>query len=343
MEIYSNEHLNPYRYKKDPVADKVINNYFSKSKELLQQHLDELIHNRSSLPKDADADLKQLFDDLKKTTEGFDQEELEKGQDFFDSNASDIMLLLGFMSLPYCYAAASGAEVLIRSKKILEEPEVRLTETAEFVFDVTKHGAFGPEGKAIVSILKVRLQHAASRWYIQESGDWDTETFGEPLNQEDMAGTNLAFSLITVRGLRKLGRFLEPERAFRYIGYWNKIGLLLGVDPDLIPDDNRKAFNLEKSIRARHFKISDPGVKLADALYNYYEKATLDTPLEGFTKTFMIYLLGDKIARQVGLKIDNYDRLVFKPYELFIKYRTFFFESQDSYANAYARFKEKKS
>ncbi len=339
MEIYSNEHLDSYRDKQDPAADKIIDSYYPDNKELLIEHLDKLTENKSVLPSGASPELKELFEDLKKTAEGFSQEELDKGQDFFDHYSSDIMLLLGFMSVPYCYASTIGAQVLTRTDGVLDAPETWVEENASFVVDVMSEGAFQPKGKAIVSILKARLKNAIIRWNIHQSGDWDTEAFGKPLNQEDLVNINLSFSLITVRGLRKLGSFLDPERAFRYIGYWNKVGLLMGVEASLIPDDNRKAFNLEKAIRARHFEPTQTGIKLADALYRYYEKATEDSQLEGFTKTFMIYLLGDKIARQVGLKIDNYDRLVFKPYELFVKYRTYFFEGQNSFPKAYSRFK----
>jgi len=340
MELLSSTELDAFRELQDPLADHVISKYFPADKNLLQSHLSALVTNSDSLPSDANEELKALYAAMKEAASSFDVDDLAAGQSFFSEHASDIMLLLGFLSLPYCYTAAYGAEVLVKSKRILEDPATRLMDTATFVFDVTSKGAFKPEGKALVGILRVRLLHAATRWYINHSGDWDITMMGQPINQEDMAGTNLSFSLMAVRGLRKLGKFLEPEKAFNYINYWNKIGLLLGLKPELLPESNKEAFHLEKQIRGRHFKSSDAGLKLTKSLYKYYEKAVADTPLDGLTKSFMIYLLGDKVASQLGLEIGNYDRIVFKPYQLFFNFKNFFFDSQDSYAKAFGRFKE---
>ncbi len=339
MELLSSTELDAFRELQDPLADHVISKYFPADKNLLQSHLSALVTNSDSLPSDATQELKVLYAAMKDATSSFDVDDLAAGQSFFSEHASDIMLLLGFLSLPYCYTAAYGAEVLVKSKRILEDPATRLMDTASFVFDVTIKGAFKPEGKALVGILRVRLLHAATRWYINNSGDWDSAVMGKPINQEDMAGTNMSFSLMAVRGLRKLGKFLEPEKAFNYINYWNKIGLLLGLKPELLPGSNKEAFHLEKQIRDRHFRSSEAGRKLTKSLYKYYEKAVADTPLDGLTKSFMIYLLGDKVASQLGLEIGNYDRIVFKPYQLFFNFKNFFFDSQDSYVKAFGRFK----
>lgn len=342
MELHTGKALDAFRELQDPLADQVIEKYFPADKNLLESHLGTLVTNGDTLSNDVMEELHLLYDSMKATSDSFDVSDLTAGQSFFNEYASDIMLLLGFLSLPYCYAAAYGAEVLVKSKRILEDPATRLMDTASFVFDVTAKGAFTSKGKALISILRVRLLHAATRWYINQSNDWDSAVMGRPINQEDMAGTNLSFSLITVRGLRKLGKFLEPSKAFCYINYWNKIGLLLGLQPDLLPESNKESFYLEKQIRSRHFKSSEAGLKLTKSLYSYYVKAVADSPLDGFTKPFMIYLLGDKVARQLGLEVSNYDRIVFKPYRLFMNFRNYFFESQDSYGRAFARFKTSK-
>jgi len=339
---YSEEILNSHRNEQDAAADKVISNYFPQDKESLQNHLDMLTRNDSKLPTGADQSLIDLLGAIQLSAGQIDLTELNNGQAFFSKYASDVMLLLGFMSLPYCYAAKYGAEVLVRSKRILENPAKRLMDTAEFVFDVTHPDAFKSNGKALISIIKVRLLHAATRWYINQDKTWDAETFGKPVNQEDMAGTNLSFSLITVRGLRKLGKPVLPIEAFHYINYWNKIGGLLGVVPELLPENNREASVLERNIRKRQFATSDAGNKLTMSLLKYYEVATVDTPIEGMSKSFMNYLIGDSISSLIGLKIEDYDRIVFKPYRLFISFQGYFFNAQDSYAKAYARFKEAK-
>ncbi|OEK04783.1 oxygenase MpaB family protein [Roseivirga misakiensis] len=339
---YSEDILDSLRFKQDELADKVIQQYFPQKKALLQEQLQGLVNNTDELSSNADQSLVDLLTSMRKQIDQLDEGVLAEGQAFFDEFASDIMLLLGFMSLPYCYAAKNGAEVLVRSNRILENPAQRLNDTAEFVFDVTHKNAFKPEGKALMSILKVRLMHAATRWYVSKDKTWDNKKFGAPVNQEDMAGTNLSFSLLTIRGLRKLGKLMTAESAFGYINYWNKIGELLGLDPLLLPENNREAAVLERKIRQRQFGYSEAGKTLTMSLLKYYEFATINSPLEGKVKTFMNFLIGNYISNMIGLEINDFDRAVFKPYQLFLGFRNYFFNTQDSYAAAYTRFKETK-
>ncbi len=252
------------------------------------------------------------------------------------------MLMLGFLSLPYCYAAAKGAEVLARSKRIMAEPGKRLLETAEFVFDVSQPGAFEEQGKGFVSILKVRLMHAAARWYVQQATDWDADYFGIPVNQEDMAGTNLSFSLITVRGLRKLGIVVLPNQSHDYIQFWNLIGARLGLKSELLPETNKEAYLLEKWIKNRHFEASDAGEKLTKSLLAYFAEATKDSPIEGRSQAFIQYLLGDQISEILGLKVDNFSRLSFRPFKELMKVKNVLLKKDDNYLNAFREFNQRK-
>ncbi|NJO02593.1 MAG: DUF2236 domain-containing protein [Bacteroidia bacterium] len=123
---------------------------------------------------------------------------MKRGLHFFQKYAPHLLAMLGYLSLPYCYAAANGAQVLQLSQRIRQDTKKRLLETSQFVLDVMEPGAFGPEGLGLVSALKVRLIHAAIRFHVLRSPKWDM-AWGLPVNQEDMGGTNGAFSWISVR------------------------------------------------------------------------------------------------------------------------------------------------
>ncbi len=324
----------------DPLADNVIAAYFPLNKHQLFEEMTGLSKNSDRLPKEVKPELRLLFDAMQNEAKQLPKEALDKGQMFFSQHASDIMLLLGMLSLPYCYAAANGAEVLIRSKQILENPEKRLLETAEFVFDVTSENAFQADGKAVVSIFKVRLMHAATRWYAKNMTSWDTKALGEPVNQEDMAGTNLAFSLIVIRGLKKLGKKVSSEEAFYYVNYWNQIGKLLGLDRSLLPENNKAAYVLERNIRERQFKTSESGRRLTKSLLNYFEKATFDSPLKGQSNALVAYLLGDQVAEMLGVSNSVFDKATFQPYKLLLQFQNMLSLRSDSYALAFKQFKE---
>lgn len=335
----SKKNLTLFRQQTDPLADAVISAYFPEKRQELQQAIDGLTSNSAELITSEETFL-ALYNDVQDKSEQLSPELLKAGQQFFNQHASDIMLLLGMLSLPYCYAAANGAEVLIHSKRILEEPEKRLLETAEFVFNVCSRNAFKPKGKALTDILKVRLMHAAARWYAKNTIDWNSETLGEPVNQEDMAGTNLAFSLIVIRGLKKLGKGISSDEAFSYINYWNQIGWLLGVNEQLLPASNKQAYVLERNIRERQFRPSESGRRLTQSLLRYFEIATKESPLKGQSTTMVSYLLGDQVSDMLGLKSSIDDTMLFQPYKYFFKFQNALSLRNDSYAAALKQFKE---
>lgn len=338
---YTNELLDRSRNIQDDLADAVIAFYFPKQKGELRELLQAIDGNGYEPAKSVPECFRALWQNVYKNPVLSDRDLQQKGQQFFSKHSSDLMLLLGFLSLPYCYAAANGAEVLVRSNRIKEEPEKRLLETAEFVFDVMAPDAFSAEGKGLASILKVRLMHATIRYYTAQDKTW-SDSFGKPINQEDLAGTNLSFSLIPMRGLRNLGKNIKGEESLAYIQYWNLVGKLLGVDETLLPESMKAANVLERKIRKRQFRKSEAGVSLTAALLNYFERATLGTELEGKSRPFVYFLLGDNAADLLGLEVDPLSLRLFQPIPKFMKLKNVFLSKEDSYLNSLHRFAEQK-
>lgn len=295
------QNLSAMRRQGDFFADNLIAEVFADDiqKTAFRSMLDSLTYNHQLEQADDFYAVKEVFFNAKKLPDWADQKLMAQGAAFFAVHATVIMNLLGLLSLPYCYAAADGAKVLDLSERIRNKPEHRLGETADFIWDVMAPNAFEPEGKGFTSILKVRLLHAAIRFYTQKSGKWNEE-WGLPVNQEDMAGTNLSFSFIVVRGLRKFGLKVEYPQQQAFMHLWNVIGFLLGVDERLLPETGKEALLLEEAIRIRNFKTSEHGQSLTRSLINYF--STVDTSFpQKETMQLMRYLVGDDVADLLAL------------------------------------------
>ena len=225
---------------------------------------------------------------------------MNTGSAFFALHAETIMTLLGLLSLPYCYTAANGAMVLYLSDRMRNDTTKRLRETAEFVWEVMAPDAFGDEGKAFAAILKVRLMHAAVRCYSLSSSKWSMD-WGLPINQEDMAGTNLSFSLIIIRGLRKLGFSVNEEDQHSFMHLWNVIGYLSGLDEDLLPVNAKHAQLLDNRICARQFKVSDHGRELTRSLTEHIKTVNNGKASANDILGLMRYLLRDDIADMLAI------------------------------------------
>ncbi|HEX7366540.1 MAG TPA: oxygenase MpaB family protein [Pelobium sp.] len=306
--------LKQFRHLGDAPADALAAVYFSDKlkKQKLDAALKDLKQNR-----DWPAFLKVIPEAV-----FFDQEVAKitpptkaamlKAQEFYKGKAQYILQLLGLLSLPYCYAAADGAKVLYQTERMYKDVQKRLEETADFVTSVTQKNAFAEEGKAKVQIFKVRIMHAAARFYLKKSGC--DEALGVPVNQEDMAGTNLSFSLIVIRGLRKMGFTISYAEQSTYINYWNFIGAMLGVNPQLLPKNGKAARDLDHQIAVRQFKPSSEGKALTTSLLNTFYSLNDQKQISNEEiSAYMRFLLGNKVSDILGLpekKFSNAKRVL---------------------------------
>ena len=189
---------------------------------------------------------------------------MKRGMIFFQKHAQQIGLTLGLFSLPYSYLGANGAQVLWLTERIKNDTARRLQETGEWVFGVNNPKEW-ETGNATTRTQKIRLIHAGARWFALHSGRWNMG-WGYPVNQEDMAGTNLAFSYIVLLGLRKLNVVSSEQEEEDYLHHINVVGFLNGVAEELIPKNLREAYNISHVIARRQFAPSEAGMGLTRSL-----------------------------------------------------------------------------
>ena len=146
-------------------------------------------------------------------------------------------------------------------------------ETSQMVINVMSPGGFEPEGKGIITVKKVRLMHASIRYYLKHphinQNGWDTQELGEPINQEEMAGTLMAFGPLILKGLNELGITITQEQEDAYTHCWNIVGHFIGLDEDLMPENYEDGWNLGTSILARNCHQSFEGIELGKSLVQF--------------------------------------------------------------------------
>ena len=143
-------------------------------------------------------------------------------------------LVLGFRSLVAGYCSPAGNKPLVFSGRLREAASRRLSETSRFVSLVYRPGSLAPGAPGWVAAARVRLMHAQIRRILRASPRWDARAWGDPINQVDMAGTTLLFSLVLVDGLRMLGFRIEREACEEVLHLWRIAGWVLGVVPELL-------------------------------------------------------------------------------------------------------------
>lgn len=317
---FPNELMDRFRQTGDEVADNIILQVFQQTEMTgLRDFFKWLNTNEAEYPL---AIVNDFVNQKPELPDFADWKVMQKGMNFFQENQERIGIMLACLALPYCYAGADGARVLAKSQRIQNDTLKRLEETGEFIFTVMQEKNW-QNGIAFRKILKVRLMHAAIRFFSEYYGSWDN-TWGKPVNQEDMAGTNGAFSYIVIRGLRKSGKTPAEIEEEAYLHLWNVISNIMGVEKALIPNNLREAFTLDKVIAKRQFRPSEEGRLLTKALLQTLESFVPNPLLKAFPAAQMRFLLGDEVADLLGIPAVPFEsklipfipnQLLFKPAE----------------------------
>jgi len=170
------------------------------------------------------------------------------------------------VSLMGGYLSHRALKVLVRTGEIEAKAPRRIAETALWWMAVTDPSGLDRHARGFKDTLRVRVIHAQIRAAMARREDWNYAAWDAPINQPQMAGTQLLFSLVGILGLRVMGfRFTEKEidavvHLFRYVGH------LMGVDTQLLPASEADAWRLLWLVATTEFQPDEDSRRLAGAL-----------------------------------------------------------------------------
>ena len=164
-----------------------------------------------------------------------DDDLLRKGQDVFDDWALDLTTALFCASLPHAYASGRGAAVLASVSELADgrRVEKRISLTGQMLLDITTPGALAVGAVGYRTVRRVRLLHACVRALLllgdAAGNPWPTGARGLPINQQDMVGTQLAFTIAAFDGIMRLGYRMSKADKRAYLHLWSVVGHYLGI------------------------------------------------------------------------------------------------------------------
>ena len=163
----SNDDLDAYRLRADPVADAAVAGYFESVAATDHGALFGGLVRHVSLPEQNQVPaIRRFMAQASAAPAWAVMASVERGQAFFNLWAAHHFSAMYLSSLPNAYAAARGVQVLHMTARLCTDTQRRLNETAQFLMDISAPGAFAQGGAAIGRILHIRLMHAAVRWLI---------------------------------------------------------------------------------------------------------------------------------------------------------------------------------
>jgi hypothetical protein len=305
--------LDAMRAEVDPLADEVIQELFARgevgSANVWMSYL--MTHGSMELERLPEP-LRSYFERSGRLPAWVDRELLSEGQALFHRCGPLSVVALVGASLPTCYAGAQGVQVLHLTSRMEKDVYRRIVETAQMVVDVMGPRGLEEDGWGIRDAQRVRLMHAAVRHLVRGSGQWNP-AWGEPVNQEDMAGTLLTFSVVTLRALRKLGYTPSAREAQAYYHTWRVVGFLLGVDERLLPAGLEEGERLADLIFERVFAPSVQGREMTRVLIERLDHLVPGQIFEGLAATLIRYLVGDETADLLAVPPSDWSHAVMKP------------------------------
>lgn len=280
----------------DPLGDAAIAEIYQLGKQdQVRQALLGFGRNSDTVPADLPGRLQQYFDHSGVLPDWADPARIERGHLLLGRYQPQMVTILLCASLPLCYGCADGAQVLYRSKRLTSGVYRRLMETSQFLVDVLDSGGLGPGGRGVRSAQKIRLLHATMRYHISRQDDWDPQ-WGLPINQEDLAGTLLSFSVIIPRGLTSLGVDLPAADRDAFFHIWRVIGHILGIDPTLNPTEFDDGAALWDTILGRQQAPSTAGTALTKGVLDFIREVLPGPAFAGVGPTLIRHLAGDPAA-----------------------------------------------
>jgi len=251
---------------------------------------------------------------------------LDRGQRFFAEHALEVGAALFCASLPEAYASPRGARVLVLTARLVSGPVRRVAETAQMRFDVMTPDGLDPQhGAGYEDVRRVRLMHAAVRYFIEHDPSVPRTKYlptpphgwcagwGRPLNQEDLLGALLTFTVSVFEVLDKLGVEVDPEDLEAYLFRWKVIGWLLGIPDDVMPVDVAEAYEMAALIRYRQLGPSNDGRELTSALVTALANSIPFPPTRGLVPATVHWFVGADTAEMIGVRSSPWTLLLEGP------------------------------
>ncbi len=221
----------------DPAMDELVAWLFAENpgqrKKLFEQALQ---HGVKSL-QDCPPAMTRFFELVDTPPAWVDQQKLDEAIEFMAAVGINANYILRDVALMGGYLLSGLNQALVLTGALNKGASQRVAETSKWWMECTEKGGLKREGAGFKATIHVRMIHALVRRNLSKRQEWDAQQWGLPINQIDMAATNLAFCSLMLLGLRGLGIFPSQQESRAVMHFWKYLGWLMGVDEAWLVDN----------------------------------------------------------------------------------------------------------
>ncbi len=217
----------------DPLSDALVR-WIERHGESAQSQFERALRDGILAVPEASPELRAFFERADALPVWVDFDQIRTGALAYQRFGILGMIVLSAWSLINGYHSSAAVKPLAFTGELIGRPQRRLAETARFVSEATQVDGLRPGHPGREISLRVSLIHSHVRRACLDSGRWRTDLWGLPINQADMFGTLLEFSLLMMDGAQRLGFCLTPMEREAILAMWRYCGHLSGVNPWLL-------------------------------------------------------------------------------------------------------------
>jgi hypothetical protein len=180
-------------------------------------------------------ELRALFAEVDRVPDWLDRKMVRLGTETLMRVGRGAVYALGGASLMSGYLSCGAVKPLVRTGALTRAARRRLAETGMYIHDLASSKELHRFSPGVKSSVRVRLLHSMIRMRQRSSPDWNLEAWGIPINQRDMIGTHLEFTVAFIGGLTALGYLISRKEREALMHMWRYVGHLMGIRADLLP------------------------------------------------------------------------------------------------------------
>lgn len=225
----------------DPLMDAWVAWMFANEPSNARKLFDTALHKGIDTVPNAPEPLKALFHHVDNDPHWLDRRQFHQATNTMQKAGITSNYVLRDMSLMSGYLLSDFNQALVLTGALHKGVRQRIAETSKWWLEVSAANGMTRFSSGFKSTLHVRLVHALVRRNIPKKPEWQTHTWGIPINQLDMFATNCAFSNLYIIGLRAFGMPVGIKEAKAVLHFWKYVGWLMGIDEKWLKEDELSA------------------------------------------------------------------------------------------------------
>lgn len=221
----------------DPAMDQLLNWLFSENPGQRKKQFEQALQHGVDSVDNCPLPIKDFFALVDSPPDWVDQQKLDEAIEFMAAVGINANYILRDVALMGGYLLAGFNQALVLTGALNKGASQRLAETSKWWMECTEKDGLKREGGGFKATIHVRMIHALVRRNLNQRKEWQSEQWGLPINQIDMAATNLAFCSLLLLGLRGLGILPTRRESQAVMHFWKYLGWLMGVDETWLVDN----------------------------------------------------------------------------------------------------------